>query len=481
MFCAVSGSVPEDPVVSKKTGHLFERRLVVKHIADTGRCPVTNEELSEDDLLPVRSNKALKPRTTNATSIPGLLALFQSEWDAVMLDAHQLRQQLHTVRQELSHALYQHDAACRVIARLMRERDEAREMLTSARADDGEARPAKRAKAGIPQSALDDVQATCAQLSSERKKRGKGLPEGLRAAADLAKLSLQDSHPVHKAAKGGINSVAICAAAPDAVITSGADSTAQVFDRAAGKVHALKGHTKRVNQAAFAGSDVAVSCSADKTAKVWRKGKAWSCVETFTGHGAEVTGVAVHPGNKYCVTAAKDAKWAFHDLTAGITLTEVANPSEESPELASVQFHPDGALLGTGSQSGLVQIWDVNTQKVVAKFEHAGPVHTLAFSENGYQLATAAGDAVKIWDLRKLKSTHSLDVPGVRSVAFDGAAAYLGVVTPTAVQIHGVKQAFEMQHEITEHADKGPTCLAFGPLAQWVAVGGSDHKLRIFG
>ena len=71
----------------------------------------------------------MKPRPPTLTSIPSLLSVLQNEWDALALETFALRQHLTQTRQELSNALYENDAAKRVIARLQRERDEARDAL----------------------------------------------------------------------------------------------------------------------------------------------------------------------------------------------------------------------------------------------------------------------------------------------------------------------------------------------------------------
>ena len=131
MLCAISGEAPQSPVASRKSGNVFERRLIEAHIAEHHTDPVTGEDLSVEDLIELKSPRIVTPRPPNLTSIPSLLSAFQNEWDAIVLETFTLKQQLAQTRQELSTALYQNDAATRVIARLTCERDEAREALSN--------------------------------------------------------------------------------------------------------------------------------------------------------------------------------------------------------------------------------------------------------------------------------------------------------------------------------------------------------------
>ena len=74
MYCAISGEVPHEPVVSSASGHLFERRLIEKALeASSGVCPATGVELTMKQLIPVKADLAVRPRPLTATSLPGLL------------------------------------------------------------------------------------------------------------------------------------------------------------------------------------------------------------------------------------------------------------------------------------------------------------------------------------------------------------------------------------------------------------------------
>jgi pre-mRNA-processing factor 19 len=104
--------------------------LIEQYINEHGTEPNSGDALTSDDLLAIHSSRIVRPRPPTLTSIPALLATFQNEWDALALETYNLKEQLARTREELATALYQHDAAVRVIARLSRERDEARDALS---------------------------------------------------------------------------------------------------------------------------------------------------------------------------------------------------------------------------------------------------------------------------------------------------------------------------------------------------------------
>lgn len=126
---------------------------------------MNGEELSIEDLVDIKSQRVVRPRPPTLTSIPSLLNVFQEEWDALALEAYTLRQTLSQTRQELSTALYQHDAAVRVVARLTKERDEARDALSkvtvgASRAAGAGDEAMQVDSTGLPEAVLARVEST---------------------------------------------------------------------------------------------------------------------------------------------------------------------------------------------------------------------------------------------------------------------------------------------------------------------------------
>lgn len=511
MICSISGDVPEEPVISRKSGLLFERRLIERHIAEYGKCPVTKEELTIDDILPVKTSKVTKPRPLQAASIPGLLGMFQNEWDALMLSNFALEQQLHTARQELSHALYMHDAACRVIARLKKERDDARMFLAQAerqiplstapananavvsngkRAAEDELGPdGKKIRPGINPVIIAELTECNALLSGQRKKRQ--VPHTLASVDELERYTQISSHPLHKTNKPGILSIDIHPS-KDIIATGGVDANAVLFDRSSGQILCtLTGHSKKVTSVKFVPrDDLFITGSADKTVRVWQgtDDGNFNCRHILKDHTAEVQAVTVHATNKYFVTASMDNTWCFYDLGSGSCLTQVGEASTEEG-YTSAAFHPDGLILGTGTSGALVRIWDVKSQSNVAKFDgHVGTVTAMSFSENGYFLATAALDGIRLWDLRKLKNfrhyaPYDSNTP-TNSVEFDFSGSYIAMAGSDirVYQVANVKSEWNLIKTFPDLSGTGKvTSVKFGGDAKYLAVGSMDRNLRIFG
>ena len=189
-----------------------------------------------------------------------------------MLECHDLREQLAAARQELAASLYQHDAACRVITRISRERDAAQRAMDDLRTQLGAARAAaaaapagsdvevgaKRprqevralhvcvlgkafvmylarcgaccgadlqeikcrrfavpcraraqdAPAGLSEAQLAAVEARHAELVAYRTNRN-AAPEGLASSAEVGELRLEASTPLHSTTQAGVLSVAL--------------------------------------------------------------------------------------------------------------------------------------------------------------------------------------------------------------------------------------------------------------------------------
>lgn len=55
-FCSISGEPPVDPVVSQKSGQVYERRLILKYITENGTDPITGDKLEESDLITIKAS-----------------------------------------------------------------------------------------------------------------------------------------------------------------------------------------------------------------------------------------------------------------------------------------------------------------------------------------------------------------------------------------------------------------------------------------
>jgi len=481
--CTLTGEIPHEAVISAKSGHVFEKSVIEKIVKSEGKCPVTNEDLTLEDLVAVQtSEKFVHARPPNDTSIPNLLKVFQNEWDALMLENFKMKKHLRDVRQELSHALYQHDAACRVIARVVKERDTARDELantqkTMSRAlEDNQRTAMDMDEAGIDDQTISKINSKSDELSALRKKNKKAKEKFTKSTIDEWSKKSSTVKTYHLVGNAGVPCIAVDPNSDQLkprLITGGADCMVNVllYDLTTNDVQkeaTLKGHRKKVLDVLINSNEQVIVSTAMDGMNIWRQQDGEWKATTIAPNGDHNTVLDLHPIEDVFVAGSHKGNVRVYKLN-GAQLTETAFGSREP--IRCCRVHPDGRLLAAASGKDL-KIWQLGNgpdlQKVQeVNFRHDGAITSLAFSNNGYHLATAdeLGN-LSIWDLRKLKAVKTIQISHVKSLSYNGSGTYLAVGTKD-----GKTLVFEVQKKNVVQVAQFPTTKEVG-MIRWSSTWG---------
>merc|ERR1712070_215135 len=148
--------------------------------------------------------------------------------------------------------------------------------------------------------------------------------------------------------------------------------------------------------------DRLVTCSADKTLKVWDVEKQ-KVKKTLSGHTTRINSVA--SDQKSIISGSRDGTVHIWDLRTEITDTE---PSEHVPvTYVSMGTVPRHAMIGR--QDGEIRLMDMRTPITIVRtfFGHTGAITGLDF--NGDLLASSSTDGTaRIWDFGTGTRIHTL-------------------------------------------------------------------------
>lgn len=311
---------------------MFEKRLIEAYISENGTDPVNGEELTLDDLIELKQARLVKPRPPTLTSIPALLATFQNEWDALILETHQLKQQLAETRQELSAALYYNDSAQRVIARLQKERDDARNALStvSVTATNGapgaNGEPMQIDGQGLSDAVLTKIENTQQRLSSTRRKRP--VPKDWATGDAVATYAVKSTIDTQFT---GAKMLAVDATG-DFFLTGDSDGALGVYDLKQG---AFVTRSNLASGAILAGAwarDAAAVATASGAVVLATEG---TVSATFRQHAGAATALAVHPCGEILASVGADKSYVLYDLHSSTVLTQVFSDSGKQGSLRS--------------------------------------------------------------------------------------------------------------------------------------------------
>lgn len=274
------------------------------------------------------------------------------------------------------------------------------------------------------------------------------------------------------------------------ILSGGDDGQVVCFDIAHGTSSICHHGVNKICSVQFFHDDNSIlSSSVDGTTKLWTTNHPESYVLSATyQHNDEVVSSHIHPVRDYIITVCKNNNWSLWDTTKSELIMTRREKNKNQYKCASL--HPDGLLLGVGTEDSMVKLFDYQTGgKLVASFPQHGSdekranVSGIAFNENGYLMASSSEYGVKLWDLRKLNCVkHFTTNEQVNSIKFDLSGNYLAVGSKS-LGLYSVKDYSVLRdfYPTKPSSNKPINSVCVGNDALYLAIGMDDNILRLYG
>jgi len=186
--------------------------------------------------------------------------------------------------------------------------------------------------------------------------------------------------------------------AADQVLSGSRDGTCRIWDTA------TFAETRRfdtgygANPACYSadGAQVLAAAGGD-TPHLWDAVNT-NLLQTFTGHVASVTAVALSPDGTLAIGGSSDRTAIIWDTATG---GQVHSLTGHVGVINAVQFSPDGTRALTGSGDGDIRVWDTTTGAQVSQLRQGGAVLSAVYSADGQYIVScdnARPGMAFLWD-----------------------------------------------------------------------------------
>jgi WD40 repeat protein len=204
------------------------------------------------------------------------------------------------------------------------------------------------------------------------------------------------------------------------------DGTIVVWDVPAGRImQTLSGHGLAVFGVAFVpgrrGARL-VSVGGDGLIKIWDPEAGGQSLFTLAGGAGAVYAVAVRPDGRQIATGGQDGFVRTWDPATG---RADLPPLDHGASISALAYDPTSTALASGGMDRTVRVWSATSgRRRMGPLSHKYPLTSLAFSPDGRILAGGGGEpdnagSIEIWDAWSGTISATVECPrGVDSLSF---------------------------------------------------------------